>query len=363
MKTRVIISTMLVVMAISLLLVVDSPSQLFATCGSYIAVSADDPTCGTLDSKFFLWNNDYSETDAFPAVIWEVINDPNDQTEPYDRLFMTGLNTKLVGDGAIWNNGSDFEWTFNAVGTRNPSMFFENYKTTHTGEFEVYTEYDNFNNDYTTVPCTLKYDGSLQSSSFLTGTVTFTHNETYVTADENLESQMTPGCYMISANGTQWYYIDHFDEEYNTKLYLLTPFAEANVVTEEARKRQYSCDMDTFKGSFEKAGTDNVKIASGFRAKEPSISSGQILNYSGLYIDPIKTSSTQYHIYKPFGIFQSGENDLNAFRGHTGMGMWDGVDNAVLQIAQIYDTDDSNYGMEFQSSRKDQLAIQIIQAV
>jgi hypothetical protein len=219
------------------------------------------------------------------------------------------------------------------------------------------TEYDDFNNDYTTVPCTLKYDGSLQSSSSLNGTVTFTQNETYVTGSQNLESQMSDGCYMISANGTQWYYIDHFDEDDNTKLYLLTTFAETPPdPPTTAYKRQYSCDMDTFKGSFEKAGTDNVNIASGFRAKEPSISSGHIVNYSGLYVDPIMTEDTYGKITKSFGVFQSGKYDLNSFRGHTGMGMWDGVANAVLQVTQTYDTDDSNQGVSITVEQDAQLS-------
>lgn len=344
MRRNIILTTLIAIIAISICAFFVSPSALLALCGSYVGVSNNDTTCGTLDTKLEVWDERYS---SMPGVFPAVVYDQNSFYENGNERYMTGFKPGAVGDGAIWNNGDeDFMWTFDTTSQyKDPSMSFSPYKTTHTGEFEVYTEYDDFNNDYTTVPCTLKYDGSLQSSSFLTGTVTFTLNETYVTADENLESQMTPGCYMISANGTKWYYIDHFDEVYNTKLYLLTKFAEATVVTEEARKRQYSCDMDTFKGSFEKAGTDNVKIASGFRAKEPSVSSGQILNYSGLYIDPIKTTSTQNYIYKPFGIFQSGEDDLNAFRGHTGMGMWDGVDNAVLQIAQTYNTDDSNYGI------------------
>lgn len=290
--------------------------------------------CGYLSEKLL-------EDEANPDGIDLVID-----TVSGIQTMTVRFNPSEVGNLTSWGSNSDFTWTFNGSGGtgRDPSMYFQDYETDHTGQFNVYAEYDDFNNDYTTVPCTLKYDGAKPASSALTGTVYFTEDSKEVTGSVDLESQMTPGCYMISADDSKWYYIDRFDEEDNKKLYLLSSFEETST-SGTAYKRQYSCDMDAFQGSFEKAGNDNVRVASGFRAKEPTISSGQILNYSGLYIDPIKTTSTQNYIYKPFGVFQSGENDLNAFRGHTGMGMWDGVTNAVLQIAQTYDTDDSNYGI------------------
>jgi hypothetical protein len=348
--------TSFVVLVFAFLLMVFLPLSASTSTPVEIGSSEDDQVGNYLFDADLGVDGELFEDNSLPGIVL-TLNETG--TAPNLNTFLEiGFDTTLVGTRTWWDHStSNFTWTFDVndvIG--DPSMAFSDYKTTHTGEFEVYTEYDDFNNDYTTVPCTLKYDGSLQSSSSLNGTVTFTQNETYVTGSQDLESQMTPGCYMISANGTKWYYIDYFDKDDNTKLYLLTPFAETPPAPPTtAYKRQYSCDMDTFTGSFEKAGTDDVKIASGFRAKEPSISSGHIVNYSGLYVDPIMTEDTYGKITKSFGVFQSGKYDLNAFRGHTGMGMWDGVANAVLQVTQTYETDNSNYGVNININQSERV--------
>jgi hypothetical protein len=139
MRRNIILTTLIAIIAIGICAFFVSPSALLALCGSYVGVSNNDTTCGTLDTKLEVWDERYSlMTGVFPAVVY----DQNSFYENGNERYMTGFKPGAVGDGAIWNNGDeDFTWTFNAAGTRNPSMFFENYKTTHTGEFEVYTEY------------------------------------------------------------------------------------------------------------------------------------------------------------------------------------------------------------------------------
>jgi hypothetical protein len=181
--------TSFVVLVFAFLLMVFLPLSASTSTPVEIGSSEDDQVGNYLFDADLGVDGELFEDNSLPGIVL-TLNETG--TAPNLNTFLEiGFDTTLVGTRTWWDHStSNFTWTFDVndvIG--DPSMAFSDYKTTHTGEFEVYTEYDDFNNDYTTVPCTLKYDGSLQSSSSLNGTVTFTQNETYVTGSQDLESQ------------------------------------------------------------------------------------------------------------------------------------------------------------------------------